>query len=118
MEQEKKKSKLMIIIPIAIVILAVIGIIIFTSDKGTPGELKEKDVIGTWKDNKFSITLYEGGSGKINDTPLTWEIKGNTLNIIQFYAYGSSMTTGYRVEKDKITSIDKGEIYYKVNADT
>lgn len=35
MEQEnKKKSKLKIIIPIAIVILAVVGIVIFTSNKG------------------------------------------------------------------------------------
>lgn len=118
MENKTKKIDVKIIIIVIITIIAIVeGIVIFTSN-GTPKGLKEKDVIGTWKDNKFSITLYEGGSGKINDTPLTWEIKGNTLNIIQFYAYGSSMTTGYRVEKDKITSIDKGEIYYKVNADT
>lgn len=44
MEQKSKKIDVKIIVIIAIVVLAVIGIVIFASNKGTPGELKEKEL--------------------------------------------------------------------------
>lgn len=58
MEQEKKKSKLKIIIPIAIVILAVVGIVIFASNKGIPGA-KEYQIGETVTTSDFEITLKD-----------------------------------------------------------
>lgn len=62
MENKKKKSKLMIIIPIAIVILAVIGIVIFTSNKGViPGVPGAKEYAPgeTVTTSDFEITLND-----------------------------------------------------------
>ena len=40
MEKKTKKSKLIIFI--AIVIIAIVGIVVFTSNKGTPGEINKQ----------------------------------------------------------------------------
>lgn len=123
MEQEKRKLNLKIIIPvvIAIVVAIVIGIFIGRATMTT----KEKDYVGTWKiDNNDDyyyqrIILYEGGTGKIigiNNygeearSPITWEIKGNTLNIDN----GIMGIYGYRIGKDTMTTVDGEHTYNKV----
>ena len=123
MEKEKKKIDVKTIIIVVVTIIAVIeGIVIFTS-KGTPGELKEKDVIGIWTSSASSdyywetFELYPGGTGKADtlknsrqsSIDISCEIKSTTLNIKT-----NDTTTGYKVEIDKITSMDREFIYYKV----
>ena len=118
MEEEKKKSKLKIVIPVAIVVIVVVGIVVL----GTLGKLKEKDVIGTWtsaENNEYywiTFELYAGGTGKAytlknsrqSNIGISWEIKDNILNIKT-----NDTTTGYKVEKNKITSVDGERIYHK-----
>lgn len=77
MEEKKKRFNLKIIIFIAIVIIAIVGIVIFTSNKSIPKEKKE-DInqlqIGetyTIKGGEFEITL--------DDIQYASEKKGNTL---------------------------------------
>lgn len=123
MDQKTNKSKLKTIIPIAIVIIAVIGIVIFASNKGTPGELKEKDVIGTFKitnnDNYYveKMTLYKGGTGtgfpknSNSGWKIEWEIVDNVLNIT--LAYNGGIKTGFIFEKDRIISVDGEHTYIK-----
>lgn len=68
MEQTKKISKLKIIIPIvAVVIIAIVGIVIFTiKDKGAFGETKEKiyEIGETAKTNNWEFTLTDVQFGK------------------------------------------------------
>lgn len=119
MENKSKKIDIKTVVIVIVTIIAVVeGIVIFTS-KGTPGGLKEKDVIGTWKDDEdyYTIELYEGGSGKIYSsralTSLTWEIKGKALNITENHLNSGDTTTGYKVENGTMTSFDGERIYNK-----
>lgn len=101
-----------ILLAIVTIIAIVEGVVIVTSNSKV---LQAKDCIGTWKSIKDeTFIFYEGGSGKRNNASITWEIKENTLNVTQNWAYGIFDTTGYKVEKDKIISVDGKEVYYKV----
>lgn len=112
MENKTKKID-MVVIVIVTIIAIVEGIVIFIS-KGTHGELKEKDVIGTWVNDKgYTIELYEGGSGKYESITLTWEIKGKNLNIIEEHYNFGTTTIGYKIENDTMTSFDGERIYHK-----
>lgn len=116
MEQEKKKSKLKIIIPIAIAIV-IIGIAIINN------RITENDCIGTFKiannDNHYveKIVLYKGGTGKgfpkdsNSGWQIEWEIQDNILNIT--LAYNGGIKTGFKVEKNKIISVDGEHTYIK-----
>lgn len=114
MENKSKRIDVKIIIIVIITIIAIVeGIVIFTSNSGT---LKEKDIIGTWEseDKEISIELYESGTGnKYDSVPLTWEIKGNIINITENHYNFGNKVVGYKVENNKITSVDGKEILYK-----
>lgn len=117
MEQKSKKINVKIIVIIAIVVLA-IGIIVIKNS-----ELKEKDVIGTFKitnnDNYYveKMTLYKGGTGtgfpknSNSGWNIEWEIVDNILNIT--LAYNGGIKTGFIVEKDRIISVDGEHTYIK-----
>lgn len=106
MEQEKKKSKLMIIIPIAIVILAVIGIVIFTNNKGTPGETGNKNneeltiesVAGTYKN-----------IGLLSNEDVIYTLNANT-------SFDQTSALNSLLWKGTFSITSKNEIYLKDNA--
>lgn len=114
MENKSKKIDIKIVVIAIVSIIAIVeGIIIFTSNSGT---LKEKDIIGTWEseDKEISIELYESGTGnKYGSVPLTWEIKGNIVNIIENHYNFGTKTVGYKIEDNTMTSVDGKETLYK-----
>lgn len=85
MEQKTNKSKLKIIISIAIVIIAIVGIVIFTSNKenGTSKQMTESEMLKVaesrtvdyFKDLKDNSALAETQKGKI------FKITGKIYNI-------------------------------------
>lgn len=121
MDQEKKKINVKIVVPIvAIVIIAIVGIVIFASRNKEEKGLSANQCIGTWEsaDKNSMIILYQGGTGKhyINlnikeyssYSSIKWEIKDNVLN-----TSNSISTTGYKVKNGTITSLDGQYTYYK-----
>lgn len=58
MENKTKKIDIKTVVIVIVTIIAIVeGIVIFIS-KGTHGELKEKDVIGTWVND--TMTSFDG----------------------------------------------------------
>ena len=116
MNQKKNKSKLKIIILITITIV-ITGIAIINN------RITENDCIGTFKiannDNHYveKIVLYKGGTGEgfpkdsNSGWQIEWEIKDNILNIT--LAYNGGIKTGFKVEKNKIISVDGEHTYIK-----
>lgn len=114
MENKTKKIDIKIIIIAIVSIIAIVEGIVICTSKGTAGELKEKNVIGTWiSDKGYTIELYEGGSGKKGGTPLTWEIKGKFVNMIENYYNFGTKTIVYKIENNIMTNVDGEETYNK-----
>ena len=73
-----------------------------------------KSLKGESENEKISnIELYEGGTGKKEGTPLTWEIKDNILSITENYYNMGTATKGYKIENETMSSVDGEVVYHK-----